>query len=165
MASKTTKAGRSHPRTFLLVVDKSPEFRVALRYACLRAKRLGGRIALLYAVEDPQEQTEWLSVGNLMRDELREEAETELAQIAKTVEALSGNTPVLHVREGEVGDELNKLLDEDRTFSILVLGAAAGPGGPGPVVTGLFGKYKDKLRVPVIIVPGTLTDAEIDEIT
>ena len=30
-------------RVFLVVVDESPEMRNALRYACRRAKRTGGR--------------------------------------------------------------------------------------------------------------------------
>lgn len=37
-------------RIFLVVVDGSPELKVALRYACLRAKRSGGRLALLYVI-------------------------------------------------------------------------------------------------------------------
>jgi hypothetical protein len=33
-------------RVFLVVVDDSPERAVALRYACLRAAKSGGRVAL-----------------------------------------------------------------------------------------------------------------------
>ena len=35
-------------RVFLVVVDNSPELGVALRYACVRAKKTGGRVALLW---------------------------------------------------------------------------------------------------------------------
>ncbi|HET6196559.1 MAG TPA: universal stress protein, partial [Acetobacteraceae bacterium] len=37
-------------RVFLVVVDESPEMRNALHYACRRAKRTGGRVALLYVM-------------------------------------------------------------------------------------------------------------------
>ena len=33
-------------RIFLVVVDDSPERAVAMRYACLRARKGGGRVAL-----------------------------------------------------------------------------------------------------------------------
>ena len=54
-------------RIFLVVVDDSPEMEVALRFACLRARHTGGRVALLYVLEPSEYQT-WLRVGDLMRD-------------------------------------------------------------------------------------------------
>ena len=44
-------------RVFLVVVDESPEMRNALHYACRRAKRTGGRVALLYVMPPPEGQT------------------------------------------------------------------------------------------------------------
>ena len=35
------------PRKFLVVVDDSPEFEAALRFACRRAKSTGGRVVML----------------------------------------------------------------------------------------------------------------------
>ena len=65
------------PRIFLAVVDESAEMNLALYYACLRARRTGGRVALLQVIE-PGEFQHWMSVGNLMRDEARQEAEKRL---------------------------------------------------------------------------------------
>ena len=42
------QASRADERVFLVVVDESPEMRNALRYACRRAKRTGGRVAMLF---------------------------------------------------------------------------------------------------------------------
>jgi hypothetical protein len=44
----------------------------------------------------------------------------------------------------------------------LVLAAGTGPEGPGPLVSGVSGKLANKLRIPVTIVPGHLSDEEID---
>jgi hypothetical protein len=60
-----------------------------------------------------------------------------------------------------VRDELLKLIEEEPSISILVLGAATGPEGPGPLVTHLAGKIAGRLRIPVTIVPGGLTDDQI----
>jgi hypothetical protein len=47
----------------------------------------------------------------------------------------------------------------------LVLGAATGTNGPGPLVSFLIQKMAGRLRIPVTVVPGNLTDIEINEIT
>ena len=41
--SLATPGEEEHALVFLVVVDETPELRVALRYACRRAKRTGGR--------------------------------------------------------------------------------------------------------------------------
>jgi len=76
-----------------------------------------------------------------------------------------GAIPILYVREGKVGDELFKLLDEEPQISILVLGANTGTRGPGPLVSALTGKMVGKLRVPLTVVPGNLSDEAIDSIS
>ena len=39
------------PRVFLVVVDESEEYRIAVHYAARRAAHTGGRVALLYVIE------------------------------------------------------------------------------------------------------------------
>ena len=68
-------------RVFLVVVDESPEMRNALRYACRRAKRTGGRVALLYVMLPPEGQ-QWGAVVDLMRQEARQQAEEVVARYA-----------------------------------------------------------------------------------
>ncbi|MBN9538293.1 MAG: universal stress protein [Reyranella sp.] len=151
-------------RVFLVVVDESPEMRKALRYACRRAKRTGGRVAMLN-VMDPPEAQQWGAVVELMREEARQQAELLLAQHAEVVVSLTGQPPATYIREGKSRDELAKLLSEDKSISVLVLGSASGVEGPGPLVTAFTGKLGSQLRIPLTIVPGALTDAEIDAIS
>lgn len=154
---------KSSGRVFLVVVDNSPELGVALRYACMRAKKTGGRVALLYVME-PADFQQWAGVNELMREEARQEAEQTLQKMAADVQKMSAAMPVLYVREGERRDELLKLIDEEPTISILVLGAATGPRGPGPLVSALTSKFVGKLRVPVTIVPGNLSLEDVDNV-
>ena len=151
-------------RTFLVVVDDSEEMRAALRYACRRARHSGGRVALLRVVE-PSEFQHFAAIGNLMRDEARQAAEILLQRMATEVNETSGELPVLYVREGVPREELLKLIDEEPGISILVLAAGTGPEGPGPLVAAMTGRYVNRLRIPVTIVPGLLTDQAIDELT
>jgi len=151
-------------RVFLVVVDETEEMNVALRFACLRARRTGGRVALLYVIE-PAEFQHWMAVEDLMREEARSEGEQLLQRLAAQVNELVGTIPVLYVREGKVRDELFTLLDEEPRISILVLGANTGARGPGPLVSALTGKMIGKLRVPITVVPGNLSDDEIDHVS
>ncbi len=151
-------------RIFLVVVDETEEMSVALRYASRRARHTGGRVALLYVIE-PADFQHWQAVGDLMREEARSEGEQLLQKLAAQVNELAGSIPILYVREGKVNDELFNLLDEEPSISILVLGANTGSRGPGPLVTALAGKMIGKLHVPMMIVPGSLGEEEIDAIS
>lgn len=157
-------AATRRDRVFLVVVDNTAELPVALKYACLRARKGGGRVALLRVVE-PAELTEWAGVGAMMAEERREEAEKLLSGFAAQVTEITGQLPMLLIREGEVRDELLALLAEEKRISILVLASAAGSGGPGPLITALTGRYAPKVTVPMTIVPGTLDDAELERVT
>ncbi len=150
-------------RVFLVVVDETPELKVALRYACRRAWKTGGRVALLCVVERGEVQ-EWAGVGELMKEESRQEAERLLQKMAAEVDKLSGAMPVLYLRDGDRREELLKLIEEEPSISILVLGAATGSKGPGPLVSALTGKFVGRLRVPLTIVPGNLSEEDIEKI-
>jgi nucleotide-binding universal stress UspA family protein len=151
-------------RIFLVVVDDSEEMRVALRYAALRARATGGRTALLYVIE-PSDLQQWMAVESLMREERRQEAEQLLRKLSQQVVELSGSPPIVHIREGRRRDELLALLNEDPSISILVLASSPDSEGPGPLITALTGKLAAKLRVPVTIVPGGLSDEQINAVT
>lgn len=151
-------------RVFLVVVDNSEEMRVALHFACRRARRTGGRIALLH-VMDRADFQHWAAVGDLMRQEAREEGEQLLQSLSAEVLEWSGSYPVLYIREGDVREELVNLIEEEPTISILVLAASTGQAGPGPIISYLLGKKARQNRLPVTIVPGNLSDEEILEIT
>ena len=150
-------------RIFLVVIDNSPELRIAMRYACRRANRTGGRVALLHVVDD-EDFRQFIGVSDVMRDESRQEAEALVQKMASEVQKLSGNMPVLFLREGNRRDELLKLIAEEPTISILVLGASTSPKGPGPLVSALTGKFVSRLRIPVTIVPGNLSDEDIESL-
>lgn len=163
MGQTQKTSGRHDDRVFLVVVDDTEEMRVALRFACRRAAHTNGRVALLYVVEDSEFQ-HWMSVGDLMREEARSEGEQILQRCAAEVSEQTGSLPVLYLREGSRRSQLMELIDEEPSISILVLAADTGPRGPGPLVSALTGKFIGKLRVPITIVPGNLSDEEVDKI-
>lgn len=149
---------------FLVVVDDSAEVRVAVRYATRRARNIRCGVVMLRVVE-PVDFQQWAGVAEIMRSEAHEAAEDLLHKLAEQVNTESGLMPELVIREGVVRDEVLKLVDEDPDIRMLVLAAAPGGSGPGPLVTALAGEMAGDLSFPITVVPGNLTDEQIDRLT
>ena len=65
------------------------------------------------------------------------------------------------MREWERTDEVIAQIEEEPAISFVVLGAATGREGPGPLVTSLTGKLVGRLHVPLVIVPGNMSEDEL----
>lgn len=155
-----SERGRSdRPRKFLVVVDKTPESNVALRFAARRAQHTGGRVIML-CIATPADFQQWKGVEEIMKDEAHQEAEGLLYAAAKIVNELTGIVSEIVIKHGLADEGLKELLDSDRDISILVLAASTAKEGPGPLVS-LFAQ-PGAYPIPVTIVPGSLTDEAID---
>ena len=154
MSSPASRA----PRKFLVVVDKTPEHKVALRFAARRAQHTGGRVTLMCPATPPDFQ-QWKGVEEIMRDEAHAEAEAMLHEAAKMVVELAGIIPELVIPYGLTTECLGQLLKEDKDISILVLASGTGKQGPGPLVS-MFATAVQ--AIPVTIVPGHFTAEQID---
>jgi nucleotide-binding universal stress UspA family protein len=154
----------TNPRIFLVVVDESEELQIAVHYAARRAAHTGGRVALLYVIE-PSELQHWIAIENLAREERREEAELLMQKLCEEILPIAGSMPIVYIREGPRRDELLALINEEPTISILVLAAGTGPEGPGPLISYLAGKPAARLRIPITIVPGSLSMEQLDAVS
>jgi nucleotide-binding universal stress UspA family protein len=154
MSSPATR----NPRKFLVVIDKTRESAVALRFATRRAQHTNGRVTLLCAATPPDFQ-QWRGVEEIMRDEAYAEAEGMLHEAAKVVNELSGILPELVILYGHTTECVGHLLKHDTDISILVLASGTGKEGPGPLVS-MFGATVQ--AIPVTIVPGNFTNEQID---
>ena len=164
-APKEASVPLTERRKFLCVVDASPECNVAVYYAGRRAKHLDGAVSLLYVIE-PSDFEHWASVKDIMRQEARDEAENILKGFSDRVQDVTGRPAELVIREGNIREEIFAQISEDPTIAILVLGAASGKDGPGPLVSSLAGRDQtSQFPIPVIVVPGTLSGDDIKAVT
>lgn len=150
-------------RKFLVVVDETPECMTALYFAAHRARSTGGQVKILYVIEDDEAQL-WLTVGAKMKAQARREAERRIADLAYEVNERAGVLPEFLIREGDTRGEILSAIEEDASIRILVLGAATGNDGPGPLVTALAGSMAGKMTIPVTVVPGSISLDHIKEI-
>ncbi|TNE59364.1 MAG: universal stress protein [Alphaproteobacteria bacterium] len=160
--SPTPEGAALRKRKFLCVVDSSDECAAAVHFAARRAANTGGHVALLFVVE-PEEYQHWSAVKDIMREESHEEAQDVLKKFADKIQQVTGGPAELIIREGKIREQINALVSEDREIGVLVLGAATGKEGPGPLVSTLAGRDQaGRFPIPVTVVPGNLTDEEID---
>jgi nucleotide-binding universal stress UspA family protein len=150
-----------HKPKWLVVIDDTEECDRAVYFAARRAARVGAGLVMLRVIETGDHNQQWLGVADIMKQEAHEEANAALEKFASRANGIAGVTPERVVREGSTADQILKLLEEDEDIAILVLAAATGKDGPGPLVSGI-GKTAGDYPIPVAIVPGHLTDEEID---
>jgi nucleotide-binding universal stress UspA family protein len=153
-----------HKPKLLVVIDDTPECDRAIYFASRRAARIGGKVVMLRVNDMEGQSQQWLGVADIMRAEALEEADAELSKYAARAKAIAGITPERVVRDGDKAEEILKVIDEDEDIFILVLAAGTGTEGPGPLV-GTIGRTAGDFPIPLAIVPGHLSDEEIDALS
>jgi nucleotide-binding universal stress UspA family protein len=150
-------------RTYLVVVDDSSEARVALRFAARRAAKTGGRIEVLGIVE-PQDFVQFGGVQAAIEEEQRLRIQGVVSSAIGEILDESGVETNIFVRQGEVVKTVRDFIGSRVEVDALVLGAAV-TGNPGPLVTNLCGHDAGKLPCPLMIIPGTITDDRLEDLS
>ena len=153
-----------HKPKFLVVIDDTEECDRAVYYASRRAARTSASVIMLRVIETHDHGQQWLGVAEVMRAEAHDDANAQLSKYAERAEIIAGVTPELVVREGEISQQILTLIDEDEDISALILAAGTGSDGPGPLVASI-GRAASDYPIPVAIVPGHLTDEELDALS
>jgi hypothetical protein len=149
-------------RTYLVVIDESPEAEIALRFAARRAVKTGGHVEILTLIPQP-EFVQWGGVMATIEEEARVRAEALVAGAAGTLLAESGIKPAITVRQGDGPKVVREMIDANPEIAALVLGAAPS-GAPGPLVAHFAGEA-GSLTVPLMVIPGSLDREGIDRLS
>ena len=158
MKKKSNK--KQQKRIFLVVVDNSSELHQALYYAARRAATAGGEVALFRCIE-PLEGQLWGGVSHIMELESEQESKKLLLELSTYCENLGTTKPRTYLKKGNTSDELIKLINNEKRITVLVLGASVETGNPGPLINFVM-NASFVIRIPITIVPGNLTDEQID---
>lgn len=153
-----------HKPRYLVVVDDSPECDRAIYYAARRVSRIGVGMIMLRVIDIEDRNQQWLGVADIMRAEAYEEANEALDRAAGRANGIAGLTPDRVIREGSWIEQLLKLIDEDEDIAILILAAGTAKEGPGPLVSAIA-RTAGEFPIPVAIVPGHLSDEELDALS
>ena len=164
MTIKRRSYEAGHSPKFLVVIDDTPEADRAVYFASRRALRTGASVIMLRVIETQDRNQQWLGVADIMRAEAHEEANAVLDRHAARASSITGVMPERVIREGEKAQEVLNLIEDDEDIAVLVLAAAISKEGPGPLVSSIS-KNAGDYPIPVAIVPGHLTDEELDALS
>jgi nucleotide-binding universal stress UspA family protein len=153
-----------HRPKCLVIVDDTAEWDRAVYYASRWAMRVGGGVVMLRIIEIEEQNQQWLGVADIMRAEALEDAEAALDRASGRANGIAAITPERVIREGEPTEQILDVIDKDVDIARLVLAASPGPEGPGPLIT-LIADVVGSFPIPVTIVPGDLSDEDIDALS
>lgn len=153
----------SSAETFLVVVDDTAECAKALRFAALRAQHTDATVLVVHVLK-PTQFLQWGGVQKDIEDETEQLGQALLASRAAEAEALTGQRPETRLLRGRAGEAVLDVVMADRSIRALVLAAAA-KGQPGPLVDFFAGERAGSLPCMVMIIPGGISDGDLDRLT
>ncbi len=152
---------KTSSRRYLVCVDGRRECRVALRLACMKVKARAGHITLLHVAPAVDFQTLG-SIADRMRIERLNEGEALLAELSAEAQENFGITPTLLLLEGSAGEKIIESAMNDPNIIILVLGITQHQNtGVGKLSAWLASQLNSSLLIPILMVPGNLTDQQL----
>jgi nucleotide-binding universal stress UspA family protein len=119
---------------------------------------------MLRVIEIEDQNQQWLGVADIMRAEAEDTANEALDRASGRANGIAAITPERVIREGDPTEQILDVIDKDVDISMLVLAANPGAEGPGPLIT-LIAGAAGAFPIPVTIVPGDLSDADIDALS
>jgi len=155
--------GDDPKRTYLVVIDDSAEARVALRFAARRAAKTNGRIEVLGIVE-PQDFVQFGGVQAAIEEEQRLRIQGVVSSAVGEILDESGVEAKIIVQQGEPVRAVREYIGARDEIAALVLGAAPS-GNPGPLVANFTGHDAGKLPCPVMLIPGSLGDERLEQLS
>ena len=148
--------------TYLVCVNEKEHSKIAVHFACVKAKATKSNVAMLYVI-DPLDYNTLFSVADVIKEERRASASKLLDNMAKTAKKNTGIAPIGLIREGGIVDEVVASIQEDPSIKLLMLAAAEdGSSSKSGLLAQLTEDMGDRYHIPLLIVPGNLTEKEIE---
>jgi nucleotide-binding universal stress UspA family protein len=148
------------PPKYLACVDSREECRAALKLACLKSLARGGRVDMLHVTPPADFQTLG-AIAERMREERRAEGQALLDTLSAQAQQDYGVRPGLLLREGAIGEEIIAAALADADTIMVVIGVSHVSGSRGTLAAWLAGQLGSKLPIPLLMVPGNLTEQQL----
>ncbi len=147
---------------YLVCVDAREESRVALRLACMKARTRNGAVDMMHVIPPADFQTLG-AIADRMREERQAEGQALLNTLAREAFEAYGVMPNVILREGPTGDEIIAVAMSDPDLITVVVGIAQS-SSRGTLASWLAGQLGHKLLIPLLMVPGNLTDQQLESL-
>jgi nucleotide-binding universal stress UspA family protein len=147
--------------TLLVCIGGREESETALRFACLRAIKLGMSISMVHILE-PADFQGLMSVTDVIRKEKEEEARDLLNDMADIARQITGQMPIIILREGRLEDQIIRAIHDQRDVSMVVFGLRQDSQRGPKIASKLTAQLGDTLMVPLVLIPGNLNEEQLE---
>ena len=148
-------------KKFLVVIDDSKELKNAIHFAAQRAKNTSGALSMLYVVNHAI-NAQWSKVEHLIEQEETSEAKKICRNWAQFIKNKFNIDTEIVIKLGNRKDEILKLLKEDKNIRFLVLATSGDGENPGPIINSLLSSKMKDLSIPIVLVPGSMDEKDIN---
>ena len=148
-------------KKFLVVIDDSKELKNAIHFAAQRAKNTNGALSMLYVVNHAI-NAQWSKVEHLIEQEETSEAKKICRNWAQIIKNKFNIDTEIIIKLGNRKDEILKLLKEDKNIRFLVLATSGDGENPGPIINSLLSSKMKDLSIPIVLVPGSMDEKDIN---
>lgn len=150
--------------TTLVCVSNAEESAVALQFGCLRAKRRDHHVTLLHILE-PTEFQGLSSITEAIRAEREEEADSLLHEMEKKAQAQGVANPSLLIREDSLSDGIVTAIEDNPNINMIILAVGTESHRGPKLVAALTEQLGEHINVPIMVVPGNLTAAQVEALS
>ena len=148
-------------KKFLVVIDDSKELKNAIHFAAQRAKNTNGALSMLYVV-DHAINAQWSKVEHLIEQEETSAAKKICRRWTQFIKDKFNIDTEIILKLGNKKDEILKLLKEDENIRFLVLATSGDGENPGPIIKSLLSSKMRDLSIPIVLVPGSMEEKDIN---
>ena len=147
-------------KTILVCVDEKKNSEIALKFACKKAAKIRASLEMLYVIDIDQQS--FLSIIDTARQEKLSKAENMMQEYLKKAQEWANISIKYKIKEGLAEEEITKAVEQDSNINMVVLGAPS--KASESVILPILAKLENCLMLPLMIIPGNLTDQQILEL-
>ena len=118
----------------------------------------------MLGIVEPQDFVQFGGVQAAIEEEQRLRIEGVVSSAVGDILDEAGIEAKIIVQQGEPVKAVRDYIGERQEVAALVLGAAPG-GNPGPLVADFAGNDAGKLPCPVMLIPGSLSDERLEQLS
>jgi nucleotide-binding universal stress UspA family protein len=145
----------------LVCVSNEAESAVALRFGCLRAKRRNHHITILHVLE-PTEFQGLSSITDAIREEREEQADNLLLEMERQASEQGIEHPSLMIRVDTLWNGIVAAIEENPNINMVILAVRPDSHRGPKLMAALTEELGNSIRVPIMVVPGDLTEEQVN---
>jgi nucleotide-binding universal stress UspA family protein len=157
---------KKNKQKILVSISQSEHSRVAVKYAALFAKKNDFELEIMNVVETSGNRDYGVfSAGQKIKDEKLAESKKFFKKLVKEIEEEEGIKAKINIREGFILEEISQVIEEDKKISLIVISASPESSTKGKMAASLIENIYEKLFVPIIVIPDSMTELEMKKLT